>query len=130
MNQQELTSLTVSRLLSESGFSFPAEYAWFYSFRKSKHELKRISGSGTLGFRAYSKEELLNVIPVNFNDIDFITKKYGHKVNKPYESDISWETEADAIGWYIFLLLKSKKISIVDVNIPSPRGAVASSPGS
>lgn len=129
MNQQELTSLTVSRLLSESGFNVPAQYFWCYNRRKNKYELKSENG---IGFPAYSEDCLLQVLPPLFRDKALIRRKNGQ--NKFQVSRnlafFSWEKEADAIGWYIFLLLKSKQLNIVDVNNPSPRGAAVSLPGS
>ena len=116
IQEQQVTSPNTSRYLNDIGLRRKSNLGWEYQRIAKKYVLKKFESSKGL-LRAYSLSELGDIIPFGFFSANPVIKIHNGLWTLSTEQDKgAWETQVDAMAWYLFRLVKTKQVTVDQLN--------------
>lgn len=114
--EKQVTSPNASRHLNDIGLRRKCQFGWLYMAGPKRYVLKNF-GLGKNLLRAYTLSELGDIIPFGHFSTQPVIKISGGLWTLREDADKGgWETQVDALAWYLFKLIKSGELSIEDLN--------------
>lgn len=114
--KEEVVSYDLCKMLHDLNVRHKCQYGWFYNEKRREPMLKHFEQFRNL-IRTYTLRELGEMIPFgNMNADPAIKISRNEWTLKNAKRMVPFTKEVDVRAWYLISLIKSKAISVDDIN--------------